>query len=1146
MYELALRRIEENKTSYAKYLDLTNCRLTVLPESLFDCTWLEDINLSYNQLSPIELARLAFLPLLSMLNLSNNDLNDIENMPNLPQLTTLDLSRNQLADIRVFLTLPQLIDIDLSYNCITSTSFLRNLFNLKYINLENNQLYNLDGFSHLSELRSANLSHNILRDTCKLVSASKLKSLNLSYNELTSTSGLENFYSLETLDLSHNELTNVKGLLHAPQLNDLNLRYNRLIDLSIFPEFPYLTSLDLNNNQLVSLSGLKNNVQLQILDLSDNNLVDLKSIPYLPNLKTLDASRNKLISIRIEMELRSLITVDFRYNFLANTVGIDRMPFLQNIDLRRNSIVAIDELAKLEHIATIRLNGNPLRDLSPLFSLIRREIPAIWDDSNWRGNGIYIEDCPLIDPPIDIAEQGSDAILNFLRQIDEQGGTVPLYEAKLIMVGEPGAGKTSLTEKLIDEQHNVIPDDPKKKSTIGINVRENWRFADHQREDEIFTAHIWDFGGQEIQYMTHQFFLTPESFYVLVADDRKQHTLFPYWFEVIQLLGKDEFGNNSPVLVVLNERSHKSITNFDLNAYREKYIDLRIEVMEVDLSDTNLHRFRGIREKIQHSLCSLDHIGRRLPRMWSPIRQAIIEHSRHKNHLTESEYADICTQFRVTRLEDRQLISRYLHRLGVILHFQDDIQLRDFIIINPSWALKAVYAILEDKAVQQRYGQFTEGDLDKRWHDLTSDERAKILNLMKRDNFEICYPVEKEYIAPQLLPQVRPLFDWNANKSLKCHFFYRFMPKGIMTRLIVRKHEWLAQEEGLVWARGAMFKYVDCTVLVTEEETERNGLIAIEVNGTAGNRIRALNFIRDEIEAIHKKWFRSIDYEERAPCTCENCFQSQTPTFFSWKKLSQRVEENRETIECDNGRIKDVPVIPLLEGIYDQSRIAAIQRGRYASWTETEYQVPAIDRGPTYSPISVQPVADITPTQIPVNHNTMKSPELPKWFVTIILLLTVALTFYIFAKPGSKLDFLWLKAEQGSEQKASKLGVENEMATVIGTIKINNRNAQSNQVNAVYVKGETAGPRATLDGNTFRLRNVRIAKDRLITIAIDLPSHQSASQQFIIPEPDSRGVADLGEILLEVSILEKPSKQHSERVNSKPTIIINNQNIQKN
>ena len=32
-----------------------------------------------------------------------------------------------------------------------------------------------------------------------------------------------------------------------------------------------------------------------------------------------------------------------------------------------------------------------------------------------EGNGIYVEDCPLTNPPPEIVKQGNDAILNYFR-----------------------------------------------------------------------------------------------------------------------------------------------------------------------------------------------------------------------------------------------------------------------------------------------------------------------------------------------------------------------------------------------------------------------------------------------------------------------------------------------------------------------------------------------------------------------------------------------------------------------------------------------------------------------------------------------------------------------------------------------------------
>src|SRR4029077_2328576 len=138
--------------------------------------------------------------------------------------------------------------------------------------------------------------------------------------------------------------------------------------------------------------------------------------------------------------------------------------------------------------------------------------------------------------------------------------------------------------------------------------------------------------------------------------------------------------------------------------------------------------------------------------------------------------------------------SRYMHNLGILLHFQDDSSLSNFVILNPQWAVNAVYQILSNRALEASEGRFTKNWLFKAWEEkgFTYQERNQLLNLMKKNNFELCYQLsssdETEYIAPQLLPTAKPSYDWDSRSNLQFRFQYRFMPKGIIARLIVRLH----------------------------------------------------------------------------------------------------------------------------------------------------------------------------------------------------------------------------------------------------------------------------------------------------------------------------------------------------------------------
>ncbi|NJN30669.1 MAG: hypothetical protein HC824_09775 [Synechococcales cyanobacterium RM1_1_8] len=68
--------------------------------------------------------------------------------------------------------------------------------------------------------------------------------------------------------------------------------------------------------------------------------------------------------------------------------------------------------------------------------------------------------------------------------------------------------------------------------------------------------------------------------------------------------------------------------------------------------------------------------------------------------------------------------------------------------------------------------------------------RRELLALMQK--FAICYPLRDRpgsYIAPSLLSIDRPDYKWDDNNNLILRYEYDFMPKGILTRLIVEMHE---------------------------------------------------------------------------------------------------------------------------------------------------------------------------------------------------------------------------------------------------------------------------------------------------------------------------------------------------------------------
>ena len=190
----------------------------------------------------------------------------------------------------------------------------------------------------------------------------------------------------------------------------------------------------------------------------------------------------------------------------------------------------------------------------------------------------------------------------------------------------------------------------------------------------------------------------------------------------------------------------------------------------------------------------------------------------------------------------------------------------------------------------------------------------ELLALMQK--FELCYRLPDKpcdaWLAPQLLPSSKPveLSDWLQPGDLTLSYRYEFLPKGIVSRLIVRMHRFVKRPD-LSWISGALFERGDTDVLV--EVPPKGGEIVLRARGP--ERKELLSVISADLDALNDSFHGLKDLVVKwVPCNCSRCRKLTEPEFFEQKRLLQCKQDGKLKVECP-ASYEDVDVLELLDGI---------------------------------------------------------------------------------------------------------------------------------------------------------------------------------------------------------------------------------------
>ncbi|MDM8567020.1 COR domain-containing protein [Candidatus Halobeggiatoa sp. HSG11] len=625
-----------------------------------------------------------------------------------------------------------------------------------------------------------------------------------------------------------------------------------------YVEIAYLVNLqhlDLGANQLsVWPVEMANLVNLQQLNLRANHLsVWPVEMAYLVNLQELELSYNHLSVWPVEM---------------ANLVN------LQQLDLGNNKLsVWPVEMANLVNLRALDLDGNQL-SAWPVEMAKLENLHFL----NLRVNKLSI-------PPEILDSCDPTKITNYYIQLAKN--RKPLNEAKMLIVGQGGVGKTSLVNRLTKDIYNDA-----ENKTEGIQINQ-WQI---KVKAENIRLNIWDFGGQEIMHATHQFFLTKRSLYILVLDARQgeQESRVEYWLKLIQ-----SFGGDSPIIIAINKTDQHPL-DINKRGLKAKYPSLKTFF---DISCKTNQGIPELVENLKYQLDNLEHVHDPFPSDWFQVKQTLEDMD--KDYIDYAEYIQICEQQAVADELSQQTLIGFLHDLGIVLNFRDDQlrpQLRNTNILNPEWVTQGVYKLLNSFDLNQNKGVLKLDQLANllNQHNYPADKQCIIIDMMEK--FELCFEIQdsnrQQFLIPELLAKEEPDINWDYENSLAFQYHYDVLPSSIMSRFIVRMQQLISKKT--YWHSGVVLVKDGNKALVKSDVEDKK--VFIWVTGKTSRKF--LTQIRKQFEDLHQS-IPKINAIEQVPYKTE---------IIAYEDLLISEEMGKNTFFIPKLR-EETPISKLLDGI---------------------------------------------------------------------------------------------------------------------------------------------------------------------------------------------------------------------------------------
>ena len=860
------------------------------------------LNLGWNSIGASgaeALSKATHLASLTHLNLESNEIGAsgaeaLSKATHLASLTHLNLGSNEIGTsgaeaLSKATHLASLTHLDLRSNQIGASgaaalSKATHLASLTHLNLETNEI----GGSGAKALSAEALS--------KATHLASLTHLNLESNEIGDSgakalSKATHLASLTYLHLGSNEIgaSGAKALskaAHLASLTDLHLGLNHIGDsgaeaLSKATHLASLTDLHLGLNQI-----------------GDSGVEALSKATHLASLTHLNLGTNEIGASGVEALLKathlaSLTDLHLGSNHIGDPGAAalskaTHLASLTDLDLRDNHIggSGAEALSKATHLASLtdlHLRSNKIGDSgAEALALSNVFVKLKW---------LYLKNNKV--NSYDVKKDNSyDRLRRHFQRIHFEK-TLIANEVRLFLIGHPKAGKSTLFDKVFDPA-SPVPN-PDKRRTIGVDISRPWKIEVIPAKEKLpnIQAYLWDFGGDEIQYMCHQYFLSKEVLYALLLRSDTTEKQIHYWLQTLSNLAP-----KARVLPVKNvfEPSQRLFSWQD-GTFGQTYKGKLTFLDPITVDFKSDHSSKKLNTRLQQELNDSEFMS--INTGFKNGRDQLLEWAKtnSKDYVTIEQFEDWCGDYLNAPKEDDHYVEDFLHYLywvGAVIYFEN----LKLIVLHFEWITKGLYTVLPPtdetreisgnqlnefyEAVLRSKGYFSRQALLNAWQTIIpkAPSRERLFEILEENALDVIYPIEdkkEHYFVPAYLDQDIDPVDWmkplKSKSPLVIGYEFDFIPHGLMSRLIVRFNREIKRINNKPehWKNGFILVFGDSQIEGYIFKLEKVlWLVLYAVENTP--IVNAFSDTIRRVEALLTSGYHEIKPLKKVPCP--NCFDT--------------------------------------------------------------------------------------------------------------------------------------------------------------------------------------------------------------------------------------------------------------------------------